>query len=366
VNLYIHVPFCARRCSYCDFAIAVRRQVPSRAFADAILREWQGVQREPAWADAPALDTIYLGGGTPSHLAPEALAAILAGLRASRPVTPSAEVTLEANPDDVTREAAETWRAAGINRISLGVQSFDPTVLTWMHRTHTATQAREAVGLLRAAGFDNLSLDLIYALPPHLPRDWGRDLDAAFALEPDHLSCYGLTVEPHTPLSRWTTRGEALPADESRYAEEFLLFHQALEMRGWDHYEVSNAARPGRRAIHNGGYWSGAAFLGLGPSAHSAARGERWWNLREYAAWEVAIREGRDPVAGRERLTERQRRIEALYLGLRTSDGVSPDLVPAASRRRWEEAGWASVQSRRLRLSPEGWLRLDALVGEAA
>lgn len=366
MNLYIHIPFCARRCSYCDFAIAVRRRVPSRAFTDAVLREWDGLQAGPWWADAPQLDTIYFGGGTPSHLAPEALADILAGLRSSRPVAPTAEITLEANPDDVTHGAAEAWRAAGVNRVSLGVQSFEPAVLDWMHRTHGAEQAREAVGILRAAGIDNLSLDLIYALPPHLSRDWRRDLDAAFALEPDHLSCYGLAVEPQTPLARWTMRGEALPVDEGRYAEEFLTFHEALLARGWDHYEVSNAARPGRRAVHNRGYWTGAPFLGLGPSAHSAARGERWWNLREYAAWEVALRQGLPPVAGRERLAESQRRIEALYLGLRTSEGVPMDLVPEAVRHRWVAAGWAAVQERHLRLSAEGWLRLDALVAEAA
>lgn len=318
------------------------------------------------WADAPGLDTIYFGGGTPSHLDPEALAVIVAGLRARRPVSPEAEVTLEANPDDVTLAAAEAWRGAGINRVSLGVQSFEPAVLAWMHRTHTAAQAREAVGILRAAGIGNISLDLIYALPAGLNREWQRDLDEAFALAPDHLSCYGLTVEPRTPLARWAARGEAAPVDEGRYASEFLLFHEALVARGWDHYEVSNAARPGRRAVHNRGYWSGVPFLGLGPSAHSSARGERWWNRREYAAWQAAIREGGDAVEGRERLTESQLRIEALYLGLRTSDGVAAAIVPEEVRSRWQGAGWAAVREGRLRLSSEGWLRLDALVAEAA
>lgn len=366
MNLYVHVPFCARRCSYCDFSIAVRRTVPSRQFADSLLQEWRGLQGDPAWDDSPDLDTVYFGGGTPSHLDPAALASILAGFRADRRLAPSAEVTLEANPDDVTEEAAASWRESGIRRVSLGAQSFSPAVLAWMHRTHTAQQTHEAIRTLRGVGFEDISLDLIYGLPAELGRDWAADLDQAFALDPDHLSCYGLTVEAHTPLGHWTARGQAAPVDETQYAEEFLRLCDTLAGHRWEHYEVSNASRPGHRARHNSGYWTGAPYLGLGPSAHSGSGGERRWNIREYAAWDAAIREGRDPVAGRERLDRAQRRLEALYLGLRTSTGVPLDLVPAPVRARWEGAGWAAAAEGRLRLSAEGWLRLDALVAEAA
>ncbi|HEX5003877.1 MAG TPA: radical SAM family heme chaperone HemW, partial [Gemmatimonadales bacterium] len=366
VNLYVHVPFCARRCSYCDFSIAVRRDVPSRRYADAVLQEWRGAQGDPGWRESPALDTVYFGGGTPSRLDPASLAAILEGLRAERPIAPDAEITLEANPDDVTPEAADRWRAAGIARASLGVQSFAPGVLAWMHRTHSAAQARGAVAVLRAAGFEDLSIDLIYGLPPELRRDWEADLEEAFALEPDHLSCYGLTVEAHTPLGHWTARGQSGAVDEVQYADEFLQFSAALAARGWDHYEVSNAARPGRRARHNSGYWTGAPYIGLGPSAHSATAGERRWNIREYAAWDLALREDRPTVEGRERLAAAQLRIEALYLGLRTAAGVAAGLLEEAVRERWIAAGWARLEEGRLRLSPEGWLRLDALVADAA
>jgi len=366
VNLYVHVPFCARRCSYCDFSIAVRRSVPSRRFAEAVLTEWRGVQDDPAWGDSPDLDTVYFGGGTPSRLDPSALAAILDGLRAHRRLSPSAEITLEANPDDVTPPAAAAWRASGIARVSLGVQSFSDPVLGWMHRTHTAEQARVAVSTLRAAGFEELSLDLIYGLPTELGRNWNADLQEAFALDPDHLSCYGLTVEARTPLGRWTARGQATAVDETQYAEEFLTLSGALAERGWEHYEVSNAARPGHRARHNSGYWEGVPFLGLGPSAHSGSPLERRWNIREYTAWDAAVQGGRNPVAGREALDDAQRRLEALYLGLRTAGGVRVDLVPAEVRGRWVDAGWATAGGGRLRLSPEGWLRLDALVAEAA
>lgn len=366
MNLYIHVPFCGRRCSYCDFAIAVRREVPSARFVEAVLQEWRGVQDDPAWAESPALDTVYFGGGTPSRLAPHAIGKLLDGLRAERALVPGAEVTLEANPDDVTPEAADRWQAAGVGRVSLGVQSFAPGVLEWMHRTHTADQARSAVPILRAAGFGQLSLDLIYGLPRELARDWEADLAQAFALEPDHLSCYGLTVEPRTPLGHWTARGESSAVEEDRYAAEFLQLSDALAAAGWEHYEVSNAARPGCRARHNFGYWSGASYLGLGPSAHSATAGERRWNIREYAAWDAALLEGRPTIAGRERLTDTQARIEALYLGLRTTAGVAEGLVAPAVVERWVAAGWAGVEAGQLRLSPEGWLRLDALVAEAA
>ena len=243
---------------------------------------------------------------------------------------------------------------------------FAPAVLTWMHRTHTAAQAHAAVRILRQAGFGDISLDLIYGLPAELGRDWAADLNQAFALGPDHLSCYGLTVEAHTPLGHWTARGQAAPVDESQYAEEFLRLSAALTEQGWEHYEVSNAARPGHRARHNSGYWTGVPYLGLGPSAHSGAGAERRWNIREYAAWDAAIQEGRDTVAGRERLEPSQRRLEALYLGLRTSAGVPLDLVPAVVRGRWEGEGWAIGGDGRVRLSPEGWLRLDALVADAA
>lgn len=366
MNLYIHVPFCARRCSYCDFSIAVRKSVPSERFAAAVLKEWDEVQNDAGWAGSPELDTVYFGGGTPSRLDPAALAAILDGIRARRPLAPDAEITLEANPDDVTSQAASAWREAGIARVSLGVQSFAPGVLEWMHRTHSAAQARGAVETLRAAGFADLSVDLIYGLPAELDRDWDADLAAAFALEPDHLSCYGLTIEAHTPLGHWAARGQATPVDETRYAEEFLQLSQALAGRGWEHYEVSNAARPGHRARHNSGYWSGVPYLGLGPSAHSSTEGERRWNIREYAAWDAAIQGGQPTVAGHETLSADQLRIEALYLGLRTSAGVPVDLVPSAVRERWSASGWATADGERLRLTAEGWLRLDALVADAA
>ena len=365
MHLYIHVPFCARRCSYCDFSIAVRRQVPSRAFVDAVMQEWEGWQGHPAWTGSPEVRTIYFGGGTPSRLDPAGIGELITGIARSRTVAPGAEVTLEANPDDVTRAAAAAWRAAGVNRISLGVQSFEPSVLRWMHRTHTADQVGPAVEAIRSAGIDDVSLDLIFGLPAALGRDWERDLAEAFLLSPDHMSLYGLTVEEHTPLGRWAERGEVAPVDEERYAAEFLAAHEALGRHGFEHYEVSNAARPGRRARHNSAYWRRAPFVGLGPSAHSGFGRARQWNLREWSAYERTVAEGRSVVAGSEELSEEAVALEEVYLGLRTVDGLPPERLDPETVAAWTEAGWAQATAGRIRLTAEGWLRLDALAGAA-
>lgn len=366
MHIYVHVPFCARRCSYCDFAIAVRRSVPSARFVEAVLQEWDEWLADPAWDTSPTVQTVYFGGGTPSRLEPGALARLLQAIGRQRPVDTDAEITLEANPDDVTPAAASAWRRAGVTRVSLGVQSFDPSVLRWMHRTHTSEQVAPAVETLRQAGIGNLSLDLIFGLPASLGRDWAGDLARAFALAPDHLSLYGLTVEDHTPLARWASRGEVVPVDEERYASEFLGVHEALVAQGWDHYEVSNAARPGRRARHNSAYWRRAPFIGLGPSAHSGLGCVRRWNLREWAAYDRALATGASVVAGREQLSDDAVALEEIYLGLRTIEGLSRDRLPADDVRAWEAHGWARTgPDARVRLSAEGWLRLDALVGSA-
>ena len=361
MHLYFHVPFCARRCSYCDFAIAVRRETPSDAYVDTVLREWTAWLEHPVWAESPAVRTIYFGGGTPSRLAPAGIAAILSRVRADRPVEPDAEVTLEANPDDVTPAAAEAWRAAGVTRLSLGAQSFSADALRWMHRTHDPEAIGRSVEVARAAGVADLSLDLIFALPPDVPRSWEEDLDRALALEPDHVSLYGLTTEPHTPLARWTAGGRVRPADDARYAGEYLLAHSRLRAAGFEHYEVSNAARPGRRARHNSAYWQRAAYIGLGPSAHSGFGDRRRWNVREWAEYERAVGRGEGWVAGEEVLDPAAIRLERAYLGLRTLEGVPLEWVTESRGSAWAREGWAVLEDARVRLTVEGWLRLDAL-----
>ncbi len=374
-HLYIHVPFCVRRCSYCDFSIAVRKRIPTRDYVEAVLGELRSADPGPTARgnrtpdDPGALETIYFGGGTPSLLPPDAIRQLLHELLNSADPGPAArgerEVTLEANPEDVTPDAARAWRAAGVNRVSLGAQSFDDTVLQWMHRSHDAARIGAAVHALRGAGIANISLDLIFALPDELRRDWERDLDMALALRPNHLSLYGLTVEPRTPLDRWISRGATQAPDDERYAEEYLFAHRRLTADGLRFYEVSNAALPGFRSRHNSAYWSGRPYVGLGPAAHSFDGHTRRWNLRAWEAYRRAIAEDRSPVESEETLTEAQRGMETIYLGLRTAEGL-----PVAALRRpspppsFAAQGWIAERDGRLQCTPEGWLRLDSIVHE--
>ena len=327
--------------------------------------------RGPGARHPGEVDTIYFGGGTPSLLPPEAISHLLVELLRSADAGPAArggqEVTLEANPEDVTPDHAKAWRASGINRVSLGAQSFDDNVLKWMHRSHDAARIGGAVHALRGAGIENISLDLIFALPDELQRDWERDLDMALALRPEHLSLYGLTVEPRTPLDRWISRGATHTPDEERYAEEYLFAHRRLTADGFLFYEVSNAALPGFHSRHNSAYWSGKPYRGLGPAAHSFDGTTRRWNLRAWEAYRRAIAEGRSAVESEEVLTAEQREMEAIYLGLRTAEGLP---LAAASPRRpsppplFAAQGWTIEADGRLKCTPEGWLRLDSIVAE--
>ena len=360
-HLYVHVPFCARRCSYCGFSIAIRRETPVDEYLSALGAE---LRLRFAGNDAWELDTLYLGGGTPSRLGAEGVARLIALVREHATLVPGAEITVEANPDDIDAHAVQVWRAAGVNRLSIGVQSFDATVLRWMHRLHDADAATRAVATARDNGIAELSLDLIFALPQSLARDWHRDLDMALALEPQHLSLYGLTVEPKTPLGRWAARGEVIESPEERYESEYLDAHARLTAAGLEHYEVSNFGRPGSAARHNSSYWSGSAYGGIGPAAHEYDSSRRRWNVAAYAAWVGRLSAGQDPIGGDELLTPENRAAETVYLGLRTTDGL--ELMPSELARvsPWIEAGWGSLDGGRLRLTALGWLRLDALAAD--
>jgi oxygen-independent coproporphyrinogen-3 oxidase len=355
-HLYIHVPFCARRCSYCDFSIWVRENTPVASYVESV-----GLELDRLDTIAWELDTIYLGGGTPSRLGRGVGDLLqLVRERASR-IAADAEITLEANPDDVTPESADAWLAAGVNRVSLGGQSFQPNVLAWMHRTHSADQIGEALTTLRRAGFTNVSLDLIFALPHALNRDWSADLSRALDLAPEHISLYGLTIEPHTSLGRWRDRGEVTEAAEETYEADFMLAHDRLSAAGYEHYEVSNFGRPGHRSRHNSSYWSGVPYAAAGPSAHSFDGVHRSWNVAAYSEWERRLRSGETVIAETETLTNENRESERVYLGLRTTDGLRANDAEILLARPWLDAGWAEVRNRTIVLTPAGFLRLDSL-----
>ena len=374
-HLYVHVPFCARRCTYCDFSIAVRSVTPVDEYLIALRTELKQIAerdddarellRISGVAGRDALETVYLGGGTPSRLGGAGVASVLDAVRDHWQLARGAEITIEANPEDINDIAVSRWIAAGVNRVSLGAQTFNDAGLEWMHRTHDSTQIGRAVQILRRGGIDNISLDLIFSLPEHLGRSWRDDLHRAIELEPSHLSLYGLTVEAMTPLGRWADRGQSVQGGEEGYEEEFLVAHETLTDAGFEHYEVSNFAKPGKRSRHNSAYWTGARYLAAGPSAHSFDGNVRRWNVVAYAQWMRRLANGESVIAGEEKLTPENRFSEAVYLGLRTSVGFVVEHGDTPYLQSWQDAGWATATNedagRRVRLTPTGWLRLDSL-----
>lgn len=366
-HLYIHVPFCTRRCSYCDFSIAVRRTIPVGAYLTSLRAEFVALQQtaesggDPAGTEAIPLDTVYVGGGTPSRLGGDGIRDLLTLMREFHLLAPGAEVTIEANPEDVTPNAVNAWASAGVNRISLGLQTFDDGALQWMHRTHSTAQSIDAIRLVKAGGIDNVSIDLIFGLPTGLTRSWRADVDCALELSPSHISLYGLTVEPSTPLARWTSRGLTQLTTDDRYADEFLYAHTAATAAGFMHYEVSNFAIPGNRSRHNSAYWSGVPYLGVGPSAHSFDGSRRRWNVSAYADWALRLARNEGVTAGDELLSGENRAAERVYLGLRTDNGLKVDRCDLSAVRTWVAQGWAVLHDSVVKLTPEGWLRLDSL-----
>ncbi len=362
-HLYIHVPFCLRRCSYCDFAVTATREPPIDAWLGALeaelrLRLGEGSPRRK-------LQTVYLGGGTPSLLGTGGMEALVDRLNRHFEWDPTVEWTVEANPESFTAPLAEEWLAAGVNRLSFGAQSFDPEVLRWMGRLHGPDGPAHAVAAARSAGFGNIGLDLIFGLPTRLRRDWDADLDRALDLSPDHVALYGLTAEPATPLGRWVRDGrETLPPDDT-YEAEYLRAAERLTAAGFEHYEVSNFARPGRVSRHNGAYWTGAPYLGLGPGAHSFDPPHRWWNVRDWDEYRRRTLAGQLPTEGEEQVNEQLRALERTWLGLRTTAGLSNlSTRQATAVRSWAEAGWAELADDVVRLTPKGWLLLDRLAVE--
>lgn len=322
MHLYLHIPFCHRICPYCGFYKHTPGNLANRAFVDAILSEAD--RRAPA-GFAPK--TIFFGGGTPTLLSPTLLERLLRGLHERLDLSGVTEWTIEANPETFDLGKASLMRELGVDRISLGVQSFHPAILDTLGREHSAEQAIAAFRTLREAGFKNLSVDLIFSVPGQDILLWEADLATAIGLEPEHLSLYNLTYEEDTEFLSRHRQGE-LDADEDRDAD---LFHAAIDMlegAGYEHYEISNYARPGFESIHNQSYWNGADYLGLGPGAVSTIAGERSRTLPDTAAYVRAIEAGLDTRSEIELLGEADRRLETFAMRLRTREGVPIDWLP--------------------------------------
>ena len=382
VGVYVHVPFCERVCPYCDFAV-VRAPRLSRAredaYVDALLGEL--AQRREAFAGRP-LATLYLGGGTPSRLQPESIERIAAAVRAAFPrADAELELTLELNPGTTERARLPGLRAAGVNRLSVGVQSFDDTTLKRLGRAHRARDCRAALEAARAARFENLSLDLILAAPGQRLADVERDLDAALGFEPQHVSVYALTIEPGTPFERAERRGQLALAEEEEVADMLVLAAERLGAAGLARYEISSFAEPGRESRHNRRYWDRRPVLGIGvgawssePPSERAPHGARRANVRALDAYLARVAAGEPPAAEpAERLDARTARGEALFLGLRTASGLAPAGFTAefgapprgfygAEIEELVAAGLLDeARDGRLRLTPRGVLLSDSV-----
>jgi len=318
VGLYVHLPFCLNKCPYCDFYSIPLAGADVPRYLAAL--ESEMALRAPQVGEAA---TVYLGGGTPTALPGAGPAGVLREVQRRFRVSPEAEVTVEANPGTVTRSGLRRLLAAGANRLSLGVQSFCDENLRRLGRIHSAAQARRAVAAAREAGFANLSLDLIFAIPGQTLASWEEDLEQALALAPEHLSVYGLTFEPGTPLHRALCQGEVRQVDERLEVRMFRLARTRLGAAGYRHYEISNYALPGRESRHNLNYWRGGEYVGLGASAHSYLGGVRWENVRGVGEYTHRLEAGTSPIRGMERLSAVARVGERLMLGLRLAEGLA-------------------------------------------
>ena len=369
IGVYLHVPFCTKKCYFCSFNTAPMDDAAMRRYLDALHREIDIVADSP-WASRVRLDTIFFGGGTPSLLGGPELTAILERLRARFVVAADAEVTVESNPESLDGPKLAQYRAAGVNRISLGVQAMDDAILPAIGRLHDATAARTAFDACRAAGFDHVSVDLMYGLPGLDLDGWTRAIRAVLDWEPDHLSAYGLTLDEG---SLWGATGvSGLPPEDTVVSQYWALAREAAA-RGFEHYEVSNYARPGHRSRHNQIYWRRGEYLALGPGACGFVGEVRYANVKPVSRYASLLEAGALPIDTSERLTTAQALAERLFLGLRTADGVPREALEAraattpALRRRidaWRADGLLEADGNRVRLTERGFLLSDALFVE--
>ena len=353
-GLYLHIPFCSAICPYCDFAVLTGGPERRRRFADHLIAEISLWSADRSAFDS--IDTIYFGGGTPSALAPEDITRILESARGNLSIQDGAWVSFEANPEDVNVESVRAWRDLGIRFLSLGIQSFDADALKFLGRRHTPEEAIRSVEIARAAGFDTISIDLIYGLPGQPFEIWKRTLEQAVALRPDHISCYQLTFHEGTPFGFRLAKGTMNELPQEAQGDIFLFTHEFLRDHGYPAYEVSNFARsPEHRSRHNQKYWHHVPYLGLGPSAHSFSGTHRWWNERKLGPYEKRIEIGERPIEESEELTRTDLALEALMLGLRTADGIDFD----AFRQRYGVDLWKHNEPLIERLVREGLLRIE-------
>ena len=375
LSLYIHFPFCARKCSYCDFNSVADSAVSHREYVSAVLREME--LRAAGLQEPTAATTLFLGGGTPSLMEPALAARLVEAARTWYGLRHDAEVTIEANPGTVNVEMLRQLRSAGINRLSLGIQSFDDRHLARLGRVHTAGEARAAFAAARTAGFDNIGIDLIHSLPGQTVAQWHADLAAAVHLRPEHVSAYALTLEEGTPLHELAEGGQLILPSEDDACRMFVETALVLGQAGYEQYEISNFALSGRRSAHNQVYWRRGSYLGFGAGAHSFCAGHgfgcRWGNVGDIATYVEYARTGHLLECEHSLLNRREAMAEWMFLGLRMLEGVDENSfaelfgvplhdVYGAELSRLLQGGMLEWESGRIRLTPRGLLLYNAVV----
>ena len=370
-GLYLHIPFCKKRCLYCAFYSTTLHSLQGK-YVDALCNE---LQQRRSYIKEESISTIYFGGGTPSLLTGEQIGKILTTIRSNYAIVPDAEITIECNPDDITPPYLAMLKANGFNRISMGVQSLDNEQLQRLGRRHTAQKAKEAFALARAAGFNNISIDLMFALPGSTTAEWQHTLQSAIALQPEHISAYNLTYEDGTPLSRALQAGEITEATEEENLRQFNTLITELKKAGYRHYEISNFALPGRESRHNSSYWNDTPYLGCGAGAHSYNGTARGWNVSDINKYIKGIN-NREPVFEIEELTLQERYNDTVLTRLRTADGLPTEWVKErfgdtlynymmrAARKEIAAGNLQSTADGQLTLTEKGIFVSDAVMRE--
>lgn len=370
-GLYLHIPFCLRKCPYCDFF--------SQSSSEETVSQYVSLLTEHiAWAARKgwphSIDTIYFGGGTPSLLTPQQIGLILNSIQNNFSVSDNVEISLEANPGTVSLESLTGYRSTGVNRLSLGLQSCCDKQLRQLGRLHTNAESKQAITWARKAGFDNLSLDLMFALPEQTHEELNDEINNFLALQPEHISCYGLTAEPDTPFYRQVQQNELTLPEEDFYADAFMLIHNRLTEAGYEHYEIANYGKANFACIHNLNYWQRLPYLGIGAGAHSFLDnewGSRWQVPADLNNYREAIENGTDPMQCLESFTRNSAIRETVYLALRTSNGIDDTTLSeqfgTTLKESFPEAvaqssQWLAQHDGRWSFSAEGWLLFDRLI----
>lgn len=370
-GLYLHIPFCRRKCAYCDFYSFVGSKHDLSTYPSLLKKHLALASQQ---VSSQEVETVYFGGGTPSLLGPGAVGSLLEHIHRRFAVADNAEITLEVNPGTVCYEDLLGFRSAGVNRLSLGLQTTSDRQLAVLERLHTHEDGVNCVNWSRQAGFNNVSLDLMFALPGQTLKELEKEIEKYLTLGPEHLSCYGLTAEPHTPLHERLSKGDISLPEEGRYAEAFLMIHEFLSRAGYDHYEIANYARDGRSCRHNIAYWQRKAYLGIGAGAHSFVAegwGSRWENPSDLTLYRKAVLSKICPEVLLETFDRESALKETVYLALRTRHGVLDEELLASFGCRLEDAfpeavslcaKWLQKDSGRWSFTVEGWLIFDHLI----